>query len=140
MHGTFTFCNENDTYVAPVTDVTAYYGTADLINFMNRFVTVKGLTVAASTKKDDTTEYAFLYKWDGSGNQGDDIYFNLTDGTNVYSFCVESYLTGKDTAVYKAVEALEIGDVVDVEGFLYWYNGAQAHVTSVTVVPATDAE
>ena len=140
MHGTFEFGDANDKFVAPVTDVTAYYGTEDLITFMNRFVSVKGLTVAASTKEGDENKYAFLYKWNGSGVQGDDLYFNLTDGTNVYSFCVESYLCGKDTDVYKAVEALQIGDVVDVEGFLYWYNGAQAHVTSVTVVPATDAE
>jgi hypothetical protein len=34
---------------------------------------------------------------------------------------------------YAAVEALKVGDVIDVEGFLYWYNGAQPHVTNVTV-------
>ena len=40
--------------------------------------------------------------------------------------------TGADSEVYKAIEALNVGDVIDVEGFLYWYEGAQPHVTSVT--------
>ena len=42
--------------------------------------------------------------------------------------------TGADSDVYKAVEALQVGDTINVEGFLYWYNGAQPHLTSVTVV------
>ena len=33
---------------------------------------------------------------------------------------------------YAAAQALKIGDVIDVEGFLYWYNGAQPHVTNIT--------
>ena len=46
---------------------------------------------------------------------------------------MEFYLRGQDTDVYKAVEALNVGDTIDVEGFLYWYEGANPHVTSVTV-------
>jgi hypothetical protein len=30
------------------------------------------------------------------------------------------------------VEALQVGDVIDAEGFLYWYNGANPHITKVT--------
>ena len=44
----------------------------------------------------------------------------------------ESYLCDKDTDVYKAVEALQIGDKIDMEGFLYWYEGVNPHITSVT--------
>ena len=50
-----------------------------------------------------------------------------------YDFCVEYYLCGSDTDVYKAVEALNVGNVVDLEGFLYWYEGANPHVTALTV-------
>ena len=50
-----------------------------------------------------------------------------------YIFTVESYLCGNDTDVYKAVEGLKVGDTIDLEGFLYWYNGANPHITSVTV-------
>ena len=33
--------------------------------------------------------------------------------------------------MYKDVEALQVGDVIDLEGFLYWYHGATPHITSV---------
>ena len=49
-----------------------------------------------------------------------------------YNFCVESYLCGQDTEVYQAVEALRIGDVINAEGFLYWYEGVNPHITAVT--------
>jgi hypothetical protein len=35
--------------------------------------------------------------------------------------------------VYKAVEGLKVGDVVDMTGYLYWYEGVQPHIISVTV-------
>ena len=82
----------------------------------------------------ETTDVtAFLYSWDCSGSHegNSDLYFYLTDGENTYSFTVESYLCGNDTEVYAAVEALNVGDVVDVCGYLYWYNGMQPHVTSI---------
>ena len=50
-----------------------------------------------------------------------------------YDFCVERYLTGPDTDVYKAFAEIKAGDVVDIEGFVYWYNGINTHITKVTV-------
>ena len=61
------------------------------------------------------------------------MYFKASYNGQTYDFCVEFYLRGQDTDVYKAVEALNVGDTIDVEGFLYWYEGANPHVTSVTV-------
>ena len=46
---------------------------------------------------------------------------------------VESYLCDNTTDVYNAVKNLKIGDTVDMEGFLYWYEGVNPHITSVTV-------
>lgn len=120
-------------YIAPAVDVTELLGTDDLIKKQNQFVSFKGLTIAASKVDGDETEHAFLYKWDNSGEQGDDLYFNVSLGENTYTFVVESYLCGKDTDVYKAVEGLHVGDTVDLEGFLYWYNGVNPHITSVIV-------
>jgi len=117
---------------ATATDITDKLADEKLIDYQNRFVAFKGMTIAASTDKDGN-EKAYLYNWDGSGEQGNDLYFNATVGEKTYSFCVESYLCGSDTDVYKAVEALKVGDVVDMEGFLYWYKGAQPHVTSLKV-------
>ena len=125
LEGTYT--------VESALDTTALLGTDALEAEMNKLVAFKGLTVAAS-KDAAGNEAAFLYKWDGSGAQGDDLYFNVELNGNTYTFTVNAYMngTGTDSDVYKAVEALKVGDKIDVEGFLYWYNGAQPHLTSVT--------
>ena len=122
-------------FTATATDVTDLMVTDELADHINQLVSIKGLTVAPSTDPDGN-EVAYLYKWDGSGSQGDDLYFNVASGENVYTFTVNAYMigTGSDSDVYKAIEALNVGDVIDVEGFLYWYENAQPHVTSVTVV------
>ena len=48
-----------------------------------------------------------------------------------YTFTVESYLCDAESDVYKAVKELAIGDVIDMEGFLYWYEGVNPHITAV---------
>ena len=118
-------------YVAEALDITELLSSEELIAHQNEFVAFTGLTVAPSTDANGN-EAAFLYNWDGSGSQGNDLYFNVTVGENTYNFCVESYLCGADTDVYKAVEALEIGQVINAEGFLYWYDGANPHITKIT--------
>ena len=123
---------EDGTYVAEPLDVTDSLGSDDLEKYMNQSIAMKGLKVEAS-KDANGEDAAFLYNYDGSGTEGDDLYFNVSANGTTYTFTVESYLCGKDTDVYKAVENLNIGDTIDIEGFLYWYEGAQPHVTSVTV-------
>ncbi len=119
-------------YVAEATDVTALLGTDDLIAHQNEFVSFKDMTVEAS-KDEAGNEFPFFYKWNNSGAEGDDLYFNVSSNGNTYTFTIESYLCGPDTDVYKAVKALEIGQKIDMEGFLYWYDGVNPHITSVTV-------
>ena len=107
-------------FVAEAFDATALLGKDELIDHQNKLVAFKGLTVEAIEYK--------------NGEPGDDVYLTLgLDGAS-YDFCVEIYLTGEDSDVYKTVAELEAGDVVDVEGFLYWYQGANPHVTAITVV------
>ena len=118
-------------WTATALDVTALLGTDELIKHQNKVVAFKGMTVE-TIKDKDGNEHAFLYNWDGSGEAGSDLYFNVSINGATYNFCVESYLTGADTDVYKAVEALKVGDVIDMEGFLYWYDGVNPHITSVT--------
>ena len=127
-----TFEIEDGSYIAPAEDVTAKLGTDELVNFQNRFVSFKDMTVEAKTDADGN-EAAFLYNWDGSGEPGSDLYFDVSSNGQTYSFTVESYLCGQDTDVYKAVEALKVGDKLDMEGFLYWYEGVNPHITKVTV-------
>ena len=95
---------ESEKWVAEATDVTDLLGKDELIKHQNKYVTFKGLTVSKVEYKNGAE----------------------------YSFCVERYLTDPDTAVYAAVGELEAGDVIDVEGFLYWYEGVNTHITGVT--------
>ena len=125
-----TFEIQEGNYVAPATDVTALLGKDDLIKNQNKFVSFKGMTVAAS-KDASGNDVAFLYKWNGSGQEGDDLYFNVSINGATYTFTVESYLCDKNSDVYKAVKALKIGDKIDLEGFLYWYDGVNPHITAV---------
>ena len=118
---------EADPYIAEATDVTELLGTDELINHQNEKVAFTGLTVEAY----DESGAAFAYKNDAE--KTDDLYFKASYNGQTYDFCVEFYLRGQDTDVYKAVEALNVGDTIDVEGFLYGYEGANPHVTSVTV-------
>ncbi len=128
-----TFEIEEGTYVAPVTDVTELLGKEELIDYQNRFVSFKGMTVEAAGQDADGNDVAFLYSYDGSGTDGDDLYFNVSLNGETYTFTVESYLCDNTTEVYNAVKNLTIGDKIDMEGFLYWYNGVNPHITSVTV-------
>lgn len=108
-----------DTYIAPATDVTSYVGSDDLVKYINQKVSFTDMTVESVAYKNDTP--------------GDDIYVTLSkDGVEV-NFCLEYYLNGSDEEFYNLVGNLEVGQTVDVEGFLYWYEGANPHLTKVTV-------
>ena len=117
-------------YIAEAEDVTALLGTDELAGKMNKKVAFKGMTVEPIKDKDGN-DAAFIYGGEGTGEKGDDLYFNVSVNGQTYTFTVESYLCGPDTDVYKAVEDLHIGDVIDLEGFLYWYNGPNPHITAV---------
>ena len=118
MDGKFEF--GEGTWIAEATDVTALLGTDELIKHQNKFVSFKGMTIESITYKNDAP--------------GDDIYVNVTKDGNTYSFCVERYLTDPETDVYKAFADLKAGDVVDIEGFLYWYQGVNTHITAVSKI------
>lgn len=120
---------QEGSYIAKPEDVTALLGKDELIDKQNMFVSFKGMTVEAA----DESGAAFLYSWDGSGQDGDDLYFNVSVNGQTYTFTVESYLCDSSTEVYNAVKNLKVGDTVDMEGFLYWYEGVNPHITSVTV-------
>ena len=117
MDATFEFV-EGAQYVAESVDVTEYLGTDELIDFQNQLVIFYGLTVKAIEYK--------------NGAPGDDIYVTVSLDGQSYSFCVERYLTGPDSLVYNQVGALKVGDVINVEGFLYWYEGVNTHITGVS--------
>ena len=118
VDGSFLFLDETDTFVAEALDITELLTSDELIQHMNKLVAVKGATVKSISYKND--------------EPGDDIYVTVTVGETDLDLCVEVYLTGTDSEVYTAVGELEVGDVIDVEGFLQWWNALDCHVTKVT--------
>ncbi len=136
------------TYAAQPADVTEAIGSEEALGaYINQLVSFKGMTVEAANVTEETEAEAageeavpFLYGWDSSGSEGDDLYFTASKNGVSVTFVVESYLCGPDTDVYQAVKNLQVGDVVDLEGFLYWYEGAQPHITGVSVIPAYESE
>jgi len=114
---TFEFMEGN--YIAEPVDATAWLGTDELIKHQNELVSFKGMTI-------DSIEYK-------NGTPGDDIYITASANGQSCNFCVEIYLTGEDTDVYKTVGTLKAGDKVDITGFLYWYEGANPHITSIAL-------
>lgn len=106
-------------FVAEPVDVTDKLGTDELIDFQNQKVLFTDMTVVSVEYKNE--------------QPGDDIYVTVSKDDAEYSFCLEYYLNGSDEEFYNLVGGLEEGQVVDVEGFLYWYEGVNTHITAVTV-------
>ena len=114
---TFEFV-EAEAFVAEAKDLTEVLANAEeLVKFQNQLATFKGLTI-------EKIEYK-------NGEPGDDIYVTVKQGEATFDFCVERYLTGPDTDVYAAFADLKAGDVVDITGYVYWYNGVNTHITAV---------
>ena len=114
---TFEFV-EAEPFIAEAKDLTEVLANAEeLIKYQNQLAIFKGLAI-------EKIEYK-------NGEPGDDIYVTVKQGENTFDFCVERYLTGPDTEVYAAFADLKAGDVVDITGFVYWYNGVNTHITAV---------
>ncbi|SFC19692.1 hypothetical protein [Butyrivibrio sp. YAB3001] len=114
-----TFEIEDGNFVATAKDVTDLLGKDELVDSQNQLVSFKDMTVEKVAYKNE--------------QPGDDIYVTLSKDGNNYEFCLEYYLNGSDEELYNLVGGLEAGQTVDVEGFLYWYEGANPHITKVTV-------
>ena len=123
---------DSESWYADGEDVTALLGKDELADKINKTVLFKGMVVEAS-KDAEGNDVPFLYNWDGSGEPGSDLYFNVSSNGATYTFTVESYLCYDESQVYDTVEALNIGDTVDMVGYLYWYNGPNPHITAVEV-------
>ena len=119
-----TFEIEDGLWIAEPVDATDLLGTDELIDLQNQLVSFSEMTVVSVEFKND--------------QPGDDIYVTLSKDDEEYEFCLEFYLNGSDDAFYTLVSDLEEGTVVDVEGFLYWYEGPNTHITAITVVETED--
>ena len=100
---------------------------ADAKDYINQLVSIKGMTVVGYGDEG----LPFSYTYGGGGDRGSDLYLNLAKDGKTYLFVVESSIRNENTDVYNAVEALELGETVDVEGYAYFYNGLQLQLTKV---------
>ena len=112
---TFEFV-DGDSYVAPAYDATELYGTDELADHMNALISVKGLVIAEDVDS----------AWDASS----DLYIPVTLNGQEFTFTLRRYLTGNDSDTYAQVKDLVAGDIIDVEAYLYWYEGPQARIIS----------
>ena len=118
-------------YISKARDVSLLMDQGDLLALaMNSRIALPRAILAPSLDAEEK-EVPFLYKWNGSGTEGDDLYFNVLLMGKVFTVLVESDEYGPDSEVYKTVQGLKIGDAFDLEGFLYWYNGPQPHIYSI---------
>ena len=130
--GTATYEIEKGSYVAEAKDITSILGNTDeLYKLVNQLIAIKGAKVVASTVEGIDSD--FWYGWENTASKGDnaDLYFNIEVNGQTYNMCVESDECPEGSDVYTAVEALKIGDSINLEGFLYWYNGANPHISAV---------
>ena len=101
-------------------DVTDKIGTDEILNNQNRLTSFKGMTIKSISFKAD----------------GDDIYVTAEKNGKSVDFCVETDLTNAESDIYKMFtdekDALKVGDVVDIEGYLVVYQEApNPHVTKI---------
>lgn len=111
---------EADPFIAEAKDLTDVLANAEeLIKYQNQLATFKGLKVVEM-------EYQ-----NGAAGAWNDIYVTFEKDGAEYSFCVESSLTEFGSDLYTAVSELQVGDVVDVTGYVYWYKGVNPHITAI---------
>ncbi len=128
----FEFVPDAVGWVMQPADLTPEFGDEEALELhQNQFFRMTGLTVVPIGDDGE----AFLYNWDGSGSRenNSDLYFKVSDGEHEMTCTVESYLTGAVTENYANVETLNVGDMIDIEGYMFWYQGPNPHITSVTV-------
>ena len=124
-----TILEGEDTFIAYAEVMNDLLGKQELVNKAGAYAAFQDLTISKIEFR--------------NGQPGDDIYVDLTLGDATYSFCVERYLTDPETDVYKAFvnEEVKVGDVVNVYGFVYWYDadedgqsgdGINTHITKIT--------
>ena len=117
----------------PVDVTESLADTDSMVRMQGAKVCVTGAVI--SPKQLEGKDAAFLYNWNGSGAEGNnnDLYIDIKIGENVFTAVVESDETPEGSDTYKAVTGLQIGQTVDIEGFMYWYQGPQIHIHSISV-------
>lgn len=99
---------------------------------------IEGLTPAMNEKVSfkalQVKEYK--YNWDGSGQRdSSDIYLDVECPNNAdMTFVIKTGMYDCNSELFQFVETLESGDLVDIEAFMYWYEGPQPYINAIAKV------
>ena len=118
-------------WTAEARDVTAMIGTEELAEHQNEKVCFHGMTVEAMPDG----QSVWYYGWDNSApaGEGTERYFRASNEGRVCDFTVKPSLCENADEVLKTLEQLQVGDRVDLTGFLRYYNGPLPRITEIAV-------
>ncbi len=112
---------ESDPFIAEPKDVSALLGSEKLLEHQNEKVLFKGLTVSGY---EDGTPVI---------NDSSGISFCCTDGNGLkLSFFVDLAFIKMHSDLFREAKKLEIGDVIDIEGFFSWTSDETGPYTYVS--------
>lgn len=116
-------------WIAGTRDVTAMIGTGELAEHQNEKVCFRGMTIEAMPDG----KSVWYYGWDNSApaGEGTERYFRASFEGTVYDFTVKPSLCEDAEEVLKTLEQLQVGDRVDLTGFLRYYNGPLPRITEI---------
>lgn len=121
---------EEGSYIAEAQDVTDLLGTDDLAEYQNAYVSFSGMTL--ETFDDGAT---YHYGKDGTGEDGDDLYFNVSLNGETYTFVIAANLCDNSSVVYNVLRLLLAGEVMDMTGYLSWDEGSWIpHIIDIQLV------
>ena len=117
------------TWIAEARDVTALIGTGELARYQNEKVCFRGLTIEAMPD----SASVWYYGWDNSAPAREETerYFRASCGGMVCDFTVKPALCLNAEKLLQTLEGLQVGDRVDLTGFLRFYNGALPRITEI---------
>ena len=111
--------------IANPLDITTIFSSS-ASDYINRKIQLTGFTVVPF--EDGTT---FHYGYNGNGSNGDAVYFQASYNGMTYKFMVHQYLTDPSTPVYTAVQNLQAGQTITIQGYMYFYENPLVMVTSI---------
>ena len=126
--GQFSFVEGGDLYLAEPADVTVLLASELLRGYQNMRISLKNMILEPY----DETGAAFVCR-DPDGHPND-LVFRASNGGEILEFYVDASLCGEGSPVYRAAELLKPGQAVDLEGFLFWNQGAKPKITFISPV------
>ena len=96
-------------------------GTDDLRKHLNEKVLMRGLTIEPCADPNGA-QVPYLVGYNGEGDADDDLFFVASKDGKTYNFTVESDLALNSMSVYRDIHTMKVGDAVDIESILYWYD------------------